>query len=76
MIQLMSFSEWEAVQDPEKVFEWGQTTKQTDSLMEHIKKRFKDTPHSTRWHFYSNYVHNQVGEEYEKINSSKPKDSE
>lgn len=67
----MSFAEWEAAQDPEKIFEWGQSTKETNSLMEHMKKPFKDMPHSTRWHFYSQYTHTSIGEQNEELQISK-----
>lgn len=76
MIQLMSFDEWEAAQDPEHVFEWGSTTKELDAALQHFKKPFKEIPESTKQFFYSNYVHKTVGEQNEQINSSKPKDSE
>lgn len=76
VIQLMSFNEWCAAQDPEKILEWGQTTNEENSLVEHMTKTFKDISHSTKWYFYSDYVQISVAEQNDKINNSKPKDGQ
>lgn len=76
MIQVMSFEEWVDDQDPDSVFEWGQTTNKENSLMEHMKRPFREVPDSTKHFFYDQYVHDTVGKQNEKINSSKPKDKE
>lgn len=67
----MSFTEWEAAQDPEKIFEWGQTSAEVKSLIDCLKKPFKELPHTTRWYFYSDYIQVSVGEKNELLQTTK-----
>ena len=66
----MSFDEWQASQDQEKLFEWGCTSAEPHSLAESHKKPFRDVPEDIRNMFYTGYVSQSVHDQ------NKPKDSE
>ncbi len=57
MIEIYSFEEWDALQDPDKTVEWGSTTQETGSEAKYNSCAYKDAPLRVRKIYYSEYVH-------------------
>lgn len=57
MIEIYSFEEWDAVQDPNSILEWGSTGQEKTSKVEQHSSRYADAPLAIREMFYAEYVH-------------------
>ena len=55
MIEIYSFEEWDALQDPEKTVEWGSSDR--ESLVAQNTALYKEAPLHIRRMFYAEYVH-------------------
>lgn len=57
MIEIYSFEEWDALQDPEKTIEWGSAIPEDITESNYNSCPYKDASLHIRRMFYSEYVH-------------------
>jgi hypothetical protein len=57
MIEIYSFEEWDALQDPEKTVEWGSSTNGINSPIIQESCLYKEAPIEIKRMFYSEYIH-------------------
>ena len=57
MIELYSFEEWDAMQEQDKIIEWGSTIANETSEAMHHSCLYKEAPLEIRKMFYADYVH-------------------
>lgn len=55
MIEVYSFEEWDALQDPDRTIEWGSSDR--ESLVAQNSSVYKDAPVAIRKMFYTEYVY-------------------
>lgn len=57
MIEIYSFEEWDASQDPDGTLEWGSASQDINSEASHNSSRYQDAPLEVRKMFYARYIH-------------------